>query len=180
MLKVYKMAGLYGGYAQVIMQHYRQSRFRGTIDKPEYHISLSNPLCGDQITVTAHVANVDNDVAATNIIMRFEARGCVLSQAMASIFLEHIEHMSIQEIQAISRTDFFAFVGRVLACTTGGHSTVEVGGLGRSGEVVGTREKKTAGDSASPMVIGPTRQRCVLLIFDAVQSIVEQIHVAQK
>jgi len=173
------MAGLYGSYAQVIMQHYRQSRFRGTLDKPEYHISLSNPLCGDQITVTAHVANVDNDVAATNIIMRFEAHGCVLSQAMASIFLEHIEHMSIQKIQAISRADFLAFVNRVLSHTRGAHSSAEVGGLGDSEETVGT-EKKPAGDSVSSMIIGPTRQRCVLLIFDAVQSIVEQIHAMAK
>jgi NifU-like protein involved in Fe-S cluster formation len=181
------MAGLYGSYAQVIMQHYRQSRFRGVIDTADYTITLSNPLCGDQITATAKISSSGstssygdkNVIAAKKIIIRFEARGCVLSQAMASIFLEHIEHMSMQEIQAISRADFLAFVNKVLAPTQGAHSSAEVGEFLVGEEIVGT-EKKSAGDIVSSMAIGPTRQRCVLLIFDAVQSIVEQIQVTQK
>ena len=141
------MAELYDRSRQVLLQHYRQSRFRGKLNNPAIQVSLSNPLCGDQIKLAVIIESDNKD---QKIVMRFEAQGCVLSQAMASLFLEYIEHMSVTQIALISQTDYLEFV----------RSTVS------NSDFIG-------GDK--PLIIGPTRQRCVLLIFDAVKNIVSQL-----
>ena len=40
-----------GLYREVILDHYRNPRNRGTLDHPDAHAEGNNPLCGDELTL---------------------------------------------------------------------------------------------------------------------------------
>ena len=58
-------------YQEVILDHYRRPRNRGTIAQPTGSASLRNPLCGDEVDV--QVAIQDGKVAD----VKFGGRGSV-------------------------------------------------------------------------------------------------------
>lgn len=81
-------------YAQVIMDHAQRPRNRGEIEGADMERRISNPLCGDEVTVYAvfeddHVADV-----------RFTGRGCSISQASASMMTERLMGKSRAEAEA--------------------------------------------------------------------------------
>ena len=85
-------------YTQVIMDHYRRPRNRGKIEDADLEEHLLNPLCGDEVTV---YAAFDGDRVAD---VRFEGRGCSISQASASMMTERLVGKSHEEAGAeISR-----------------------------------------------------------------------------
>ena len=85
-------------YTQVIMDHYRRPRNRGKIEDADLEEHLLNPLCGDEVTV---YAAFDGDRVAD---VRFEGRGCSISQASASMMTERLVGKSHEEARAeISR-----------------------------------------------------------------------------
>ena len=66
-------------YQATIVDHDRAPRNCGALDGATHQATLDNPLCGDVVTVQARIADgVIGDI-------RFEARGCALSRAAASI-----------------------------------------------------------------------------------------------
>ena len=81
-------------YTQVIMDHYRRPRNRGELENPDLEEHLLNPLCGDEVTVYAvfdggRVADV-----------KFDGRGCSISQASASMMTERLTGKSLAEAGA--------------------------------------------------------------------------------
>lgn len=76
-------------YREVIMDHYRSPRNQGKIDNPTYSLTLTNPLCGDEITLELQV--IDGKVADA----RFSGRGCSISQASASLMTEAIKGQTV-------------------------------------------------------------------------------------
>lgn len=71
-------------YTQVIMDHYQRPRNRGALDDADLEEHLLNPLCGDEVTV---YAALDGDRVAD---VKFEGRGCSISQASASMMTERL------------------------------------------------------------------------------------------
>ncbi len=85
-------------YTQVIMDHYQHPRNRGELEDADLREHLLNPLCGDEVTVYA-VLDGDNVVE-----VKFEGRGCSISQASASMMTERLAGKSRAEAEAeISR-----------------------------------------------------------------------------
>jgi nitrogen fixation NifU-like protein len=80
-------------YTQVIMDHYRRPRNRGKIEDADLEEHLLNPLCGDEVTV---YAAFDGDRVAD---VRFEGRGCSISQASASMMTERLVGKSREEAE---------------------------------------------------------------------------------
>jgi nitrogen fixation NifU-like protein len=75
-------AGLRALFQQLILDHYRKPRNRGTLPNDPLEVRMNNPLCGDEITVQIHV----DDDRITGI--RFSGHGCSISQASASMMTE--------------------------------------------------------------------------------------------
>jgi nitrogen fixation protein NifU and related proteins len=71
-------------YTQVIMDHYQHPRNRGELKDADLKGHLFNPLCGDEVTV---YATFDGDRVAD---VKFEGRGCSISQASASMMTERL------------------------------------------------------------------------------------------
>lgn len=72
-------------YQEVILEHSRNPRNEGRIEAPSGTADGHNPLCGDRIVLDVAVA----DGAIRDI--RFEARGCAISVAAASLMSEALK-----------------------------------------------------------------------------------------
>jgi nitrogen fixation NifU-like protein len=80
-------------YTQVIMDHYRRPRNRGKLEGADLEEHLLNPLCGDEVTV---YALFDGDRVAD---VKFDGRGCSISQASASMMTERLLGRSREEAE---------------------------------------------------------------------------------
>ena len=85
-------------YRDVILDHNKAPRNRGTLPPPAHAAKGHNPLCGDQLTV---YAAVDGD-RVTDI--RFEGSGCAISVASASLMSEAVKGKTRAEIATLFDT----------------------------------------------------------------------------
>lgn len=83
-------------YREVILDHYRNPRRRGSLEHPDAHAEGQNPLCGDEISLDLAL---EGD-RVTDV--RLLGRGCSISQASASMMAEAIAGKSLAEIQALT------------------------------------------------------------------------------
>ena len=87
--------GLTDLYQEVILDHSRHPRNFGPAEEANRTARGNNPLCGDRVTV--HLT-VDDDVIED---ARFEARGCAISVASASMMTEIIKGKSETEAREL-------------------------------------------------------------------------------
>ena len=80
-------------YTQVIMDHYQRPRNRGELEGADLEEHLLNPLCGDEVTVYANFR--DGRVAD----VKFEGRGCSISQSSASMMTERLSGKSREDAE---------------------------------------------------------------------------------
>ncbi len=92
-------------YRQYILDHYRQPRNHGTLEHPDIHAADTNPLCGDRVALDLHM---DGDRVSE---VRFNGRGCAISQASASMLTEQIDGATLDELRAITPQDVFDMLG---------------------------------------------------------------------
>ena len=96
-----KQGGLFGGadelYREVILDHFKSPRNRGRIEGAPIKAEGVNPFCGDQIAITALLeGDKIKDV-------KFEGRGCAISQSSASMMTSLIKGKSVKEAEAFTR-----------------------------------------------------------------------------
>jgi len=84
-------------YQEMILDHYRRPRNKGTLDKADATVEMKNPLCGDEITL--QVAFEGECVCD----LRFSGRGCSISQASASMMTQLVKGKSTEEITALRK-----------------------------------------------------------------------------
>jgi nitrogen fixation NifU-like protein len=72
-------------YKEVILDHYKNPRNKRELPEAELSCSRNNPLCGDEITVYAHV----EDGAVADVA--FQGAGCSISQSSASMLTEAVK-----------------------------------------------------------------------------------------
>lgn len=88
-------SGLDDLYREIILDHYRNPRNRGRLEVPDIATQGANPLCGDEIEVSIVVKDgIVEDV-------RFQGKGCSISQASASMMTEGVKGKKIEEIRAL-------------------------------------------------------------------------------
>ncbi len=92
-------------YRQYILEHYREPHNHGKLEHPTLHAADTNPLCGDRI---AFDLNVSGDRVTE---VRFNGRGCAISQATASMLTERIEGATLDELRALTPDDIFEMLG---------------------------------------------------------------------
>jgi nitrogen fixation NifU-like protein len=83
-------------YKEVILDHYKNPRNKRPLPRAELSCRKNNPLCGDEITVHAHLS--DGRVAE----IAFEGSGCSISQASASMLTEAVEGTSVDDAEALA------------------------------------------------------------------------------
>ena len=73
-------------YQEVILDHSRHPRHYGVLEDASHKAEGYNPLCGDRVTV---YLNLGEDGRVADI--RFEGKGCAISQASASMMADMLK-----------------------------------------------------------------------------------------
>ena len=84
-------------YKEVILDHYKSPRNKRALSQAELSCKKNNPLCGDEITIHAHLS--DGRVAEIS----FEGQGCSISQASASMLTEAVSGKSLEEAEGVAQ-----------------------------------------------------------------------------
>jgi len=92
-------------YREVILDHYKHPHNAGTLEHPDVSYEDNNPLCGDRIRIDLQIA----DGIVTDV--RFQGRGCAISQASASLLTDEIIGKPVQEIAAFGKDDMLDLIG---------------------------------------------------------------------
>lgn len=82
-------------YQEMILDHYRRPRNKGTLENPDAAVELKNPLCGDEIGL--QVTFDGEGIRDVN----FSGRGCSISQASASMMTQLLKGKTRAEIESI-------------------------------------------------------------------------------
>jgi nitrogen fixation NifU-like protein len=81
-------------YQEIILDHYRRPRNRGKVAPADFSARENNPLCGDEIEVTARLE--DGKIAE----LKFDGHGCSISLASASIMTQKLVGKPVSEARA--------------------------------------------------------------------------------
>jgi nitrogen fixation NifU-like protein len=92
-------------YREIILDHYRNPRNKGKLADANVHIHDSNPLCGDEIDI--HL-KVDGDQIKD---IKFEGRGCAISQASASMLTEMVMNKPLESVKDLTKDDVLENIG---------------------------------------------------------------------
>ncbi len=92
-------------YREIILDYYRNPRNYGRLDDADVVVRDSNPLCGDEIEI--HIKFEDGKVKD----IRFNGKGCAISQASASMLTEIVMNKSIDEVKRIGKEDILTNLG---------------------------------------------------------------------
>ena len=117
-------------YKEYILDHYRNPRNFGRLDRPDAAAEDLNPLCGDRIRFEL---KVDDEGRVTDV--RFSGRGCAISQASASMLSESIVGEKLEDIARMPKEKVLENVGigispARLKCATLGLKVLKSAALG--------------------------------------------------
>ena len=130
-------------YQEMILDHYRRPRNKGTLERADASVEVKNPLCGDEIGL--QVAFDGNSVCD----LRFSGRGCSISQASASMMTQLVKGKSTEEIGAIRKQFRDLMLGNAPAA-----DDTQLGSL----------------RALSGVARFPARVKCALLAWNALES----------
>jgi nitrogen fixation protein NifU and related proteins len=94
-------------YKEVILDHYKSPRNKRELPGAELACTGNNPLCGDEISVFAHVE--DGKV----LEVTFLGAGCSISQSSASMMTEAVTGDTLEEARDLTATFRAMMAGEV-------------------------------------------------------------------
>ncbi|HZA62044.1 MAG TPA: SUF system NifU family Fe-S cluster assembly protein [Nitrososphaeraceae archaeon] len=92
-------------YREIILDHYRNPRNKGKLPHADVSTHDSNPLCGDEIDMHLKV----EQGRITDI--KFEGRGCAISQASASMLTEMVLDKPLTAVKDLAKDDILENIG---------------------------------------------------------------------
>lgn len=94
-----------GRFSPTIVDHFTTPRNTGRLIDADVAAFVGNPVCGDQILLTARiVGDAVSDIA-------FEAFGCSASLAVGSILTERLTGLTVSEVAAVTTDQVLAWSG---------------------------------------------------------------------
>ena len=104
-------------YREQILDHYNSPQNWGRLATPTASSNVSNSACGDKITMDVLVKDTreSNDKIVEKIA--FEAQGCAISVATASLLTEKAKNQSIAELKKLGSDDIVSLIGVELTPT---------------------------------------------------------------
>ena len=82
-------------YQEIILDHYKNPHHKGLRDPFEAEVHHVNPTCGDEVTLRVHL---DGDKV---VDVSYDAVGCSISQAAASVMTDLVIGKSVDEAMGI-------------------------------------------------------------------------------
>ena len=92
-------------YHEELLEHYKYPKNKKQITDADFSAGEHNPSCGDIIYIEGKLEN--------NILIDvgFDGKGCVISQATASLLTDHCLGKTITEILAITESSILTLIG---------------------------------------------------------------------
>lgn len=84
-------------YQEIILDHYRKPRNKGTMENADRTVAMRNPLCGDEVDVQVKFT----PTAIEDV--KFTGRGCSISQASASMMTQLVKGKTPEEAEELRR-----------------------------------------------------------------------------
>jgi nitrogen fixation NifU-like protein len=92
-------------YRENILDHYKNPRNAGHLEAPTAMAEGVNPLCGDELSIELQV----DDGVVTDV--RYNGRGCAISQAAASMLSDTIKGRRVDELAGVGKDDVLEELG---------------------------------------------------------------------
>ncbi|MEI8104534.1 MAG: SUF system NifU family Fe-S cluster assembly protein [Actinomycetes bacterium] len=94
-------------YRENILDHYKNPRNFGTLAHAHAHAEGQNPLCGDEVAISVMFAEDGETIED----IRFEGRGCAISQASTSMLTELVKGKKLSEVAAFPKEELIDEIG---------------------------------------------------------------------
>lgn len=96
-------------YQEHILEHYEEPFHRGHCAHPTHAHEDDNPLCGDSVRI-----ELELDAAGRLKDIYFDGDGCCISQASASMLVEHMQDKTVEDVKNFSAQDMLHLFGAKL------------------------------------------------------------------
>ena len=84
-------------YREIILEHFKNPRNHGVLENASLTAQGANPFCGDELEVTLLLRHeVIQEI-------RFQGKGCSISQASASMMTEAVKGKSIPDVEQMAK-----------------------------------------------------------------------------
>jgi nitrogen fixation protein NifU and related proteins len=94
-------------YREVILDHYKNPRGHGALEPHDAHAEGQNPLCGDEVEIFVRFGEDGETIDE----VRFEGRGCAISQAATSMLTELVQGRKASEVAALPKDELLEEIG---------------------------------------------------------------------
>ncbi len=125
-------------YREVIIEHYKNPSYKGTLDPHDISFEDENPLCGDHIRIDLRI-----DQAGIITEAAFSGHGCAISLASADLLLETVVGKDVEDVKKFSKEQLLELLGIELGpvrlkCALLPLKILKAGvyGVGESGDVL--------------------------------------------
>lgn len=99
-------------YSTEVLDHFEHPRNAGVIESPNAIAQVENPVCGDVLKLTARIS--ERRIAE----VKFLAKGCVPTMAIASALVEFLQGRTIAEASALKREELVEKLGGLPEAST--------------------------------------------------------------
>ena len=89
-------------YQEIILDHYRSPHHAGLREPYEAEVHHVNPTCGDEVTLRVHLAEGPDGHVVEDV--SYDAVGCSISQASASVLTDLVIGKPVDEAMDIHQT----------------------------------------------------------------------------
>jgi nitrogen fixation protein NifU and related proteins len=94
-------------YQDIILDHYRHPHHSGLREPYDAEVHHINPACGDEVTVRVLLTGTAGDAKVGDV--SYDALGCSISQASASVMTDLVIGKTVKEALAVG-DDFLALM----------------------------------------------------------------------
>jgi nitrogen fixation NifU-like protein len=94
-------------YREVILDHYKNPRGHGVLENADASAEGQNPLCGDEVSISVKFGEDGETIDD----VKFEGRGCAISQAATSMLMEMVKGRKASEVATLPKDDLLEEVG---------------------------------------------------------------------
>ena len=132
-------------YQEIILDHYKNPHHAGLRDPFEAEVHHVNPTCGDEVTLRVHLDEGAGGSTVSDV--SYDAVGCSISQASASVLTDLVIGKQVEEAMAIHEEFLTLMQGK--------------------GQVVPDEERLEDGVAFAGVAKFPARVKCALLSWMA-------------
>ena len=97
-------------YQEIILDHYKNPHHKGLRDPYEAEVHHVNPTCGDEVTMRVHLTGSGDSAVVEDV--SYDAEGCSISQAAASVMTDLVIGRTVSEALGIHQEFLTLMQGR--------------------------------------------------------------------